>query len=334
MLKKYKSMAALTALLASAAMALAACTPTASGDGSPIVLDVGDTTAGSAWVTGLGEWSKKVEEATDGRVKINVLPGAQLGGELDLVSQVKQGNLAMAQVGNPGYPEFAALFIPYLFDDANVMEFAKSEIMQAWKDAILEREGVRVLGLQYYPARHITSNNPINSASDLAGVKIRVPEISALVEAFQNFGAVPEALPVTDTYLALQSGRISAEENPLASIESFKFNEVQKYVALTYHAQTFRYLLINESIWQSIGSDDRATIERLFNEMAIDVEKEVRQEDADILARFQAEGITVTEPSIEEFVALTEGVGADVARSAWGEGVLEKIREQFGPGVR
>jgi len=323
------------AAIASASLAiglLGAC----SSDGEPgaapsVVLQVGDTTAGSPWIAGLETLAERVSEETDGRVTIEVLPGSQLGGELDLVQQVKQGTLAMAQVGNPGYPELSALFIPYLFDDAKVMEFPESDIFHDWEDAIREREGVRVLGVQYYPARHITSNNPIESPSDLAGVKIRVPEIAALVQAFQNFGANPQAIPVTDTYLALQNGTITAEENPLPSVESYKFDEVQDYVALTYHAQTFRYLLVNEGIWQSIGEDDRATIERLFDEIAEDVEQQVRSDDERILADFESRGIVVTKPDLAPFIELTKSVGQDVAEAAWGPGILDQIRDEYGP---
>ncbi len=325
---------ALVTVGALASVALAACSSSDSKEdssGSTVTLQVGDTLAGSPWVAGLDELADRVETETEGRVKIEVLPGPQLGGEIDMVNQVKQGTLAMAQVGNPGYPELSPLFTPYLFDDAKVMEFTKSDIYQGWKDSILQREGVRILGTQYYPARQITSNDPIESPADLEGMKIRVPEIASLVAAFEEYGASPQALPVTDIYLGLQNGTITAQENPLSTSASYKVNEVQKYVAMTYHAQTFRYLLINEGIWQSISEEDRTTIENAFNEIATDVEQKVREADNQILADFESQGIKVTNPDLKPFIELSADAGRSEADAAWGPGVLDQIRSEYGP---
>ena len=142
-------------------------------------------------------FAQRVSDGTDGRITVRIIPGGQLGGELEMVAQVKQGNLAMTQVGAPGFTEFTPLFTAYLFDDDKVMDFATSYIMQSWKDAILEREGIRVLAVEYAPPRWITSQTPIESPADLSGLKIRVPEIPSLVEAFEALGATPLALPWT-----------------------------------------------------------------------------------------------------------------------------------------
>lgn len=309
-------------------------TPPAAGgeDCGSVTLEVADSAPGQAWETGLIAWGERVSEATDGRVTVRLIPGGQLGGEIEMVAQVKQGNLAMTQVGAPGFTEFSPLFTAYLFDDAKVMDFAASDIMQGWKDAILEREGIRVLAVEYAPPRWITSQTPIETPEDLAGLKIRVPEIPSLVAAFDALGATAMALPWPDTYYALQTGSADGQENSAAVTDSGKIYEVQDYLAKTNHAQNFRYLLINEDTFQGICESDRALLEGEIPQLLTDQEEQLRAEsDALVDGWVESGQLEVTEPDISEFVEMVGDAGSDVAEEAWGPGVLEQIREQYGP---
>lgn len=323
---------------AAAVIALAGCaTGTTEGGNAAegceaVTLEVADTLTGSAWEDGLKGYIERVGEATDGRVTIRLLPGGQLGGEIEMVAQVKQGNLGMVQAGSPGFKEFSAIYVPFLLDDAKAMEFAASDIMQGWKDAILEREGIRVLAVEYFPARQITTNTPIESPEDLAGLKIRVPEIPSLVETFEAFGATAVALPSPDTYYALQTGAVDGQENPPGVIESTKVYEVQDYIAITNHAQGFRYLLINEEKFQSICDADRAVLEAETEQLVIDQEQQLREENETLLEGWLDSGaLILTEPDISEFVEAVGDAGTTQAEEAWGPGVLDEIRERFGP---
>lgn len=325
------------AIGATALLALAGCSaPTDGGsaaDGcAAVTLEVADTLTGSAWEDGLKGYIDRVVEATDGRVTIRLLPGGQLGGEIEMVAQVKQGNLSMVQAGSPGFKEFSAIYVPYLLDDAKAMDFAASDIFQTWKDAILEREGIRVLAVEYFPARWITSNTPIESPEDLNGLKIRVPEIPSLVETFEALGATPVALPAPDTYYALQTGAVDGQENPPGVIDSLKFYEVQDYIAITNHAQGFRYLLINEDKFQSICDEDRAAMEAETAQLVTDQETQLREENDVLLQGWLDSGaLKLTEPDAAEFAEAIGDAGTTQAEEAWGPGVLDDIRERFGP---
>ncbi|ALJ22098.1 hypothetical protein AOA12_20305 [Microbacterium sp. No. 7] len=335
-------LAAAVGTAAALTAALTGCTDegstTASADGDavadcmPIALEVADTLTGSAWEQALKSYIERVQEGTDGRVMIRLLPGGQLGGEIEMVAQVKQGNLGLVQAGSTGLKEFSPIFVPYLFDDAKAMDFATSEIMQGWKDAIREREGIRVLAVEYFPPRWITSNTPIHKPADLNGLKIRVPEIPALVEAFEAFGATPVALPFPDTYYALQTGAVDGQENPPSVIESGKLQEVQDYVAITNHAQGFRYLLINEDRFQSICESDRAVMEAEVSQLVSDQEEQLRAESDALLDGWVSSGaVQITDLDIAEFAGAVGDAGSTEAEEAWGPGVLEQIRELYGP---
>lgn len=110
------------------ALTLAALTFSSVAQAATVTLRVADVQANTAYETGLKSFAAKVEAATEGRVKVQVTMGTSLGSELDLVKQVRQGTLDMAEVGLSGYDKFQLFYIPYIFDKNRMMDFTRSEI--------------------------------------------------------------------------------------------------------------------------------------------------------------------------------------------------------------
>jgi TRAP-type C4-dicarboxylate transport system substrate-binding protein len=71
-----------------------------------------------------------------------------------------------------------------------------------------------------------TVKRPVKTPEDLAGVKIRVPPGQMVFDTFQAFGAEPVTTPANGIYAALESGKVDAQENPLAVAEGFRLYEL------------------------------------------------------------------------------------------------------------
>ncbi|MGI6853728.1 TRAP transporter substrate-binding protein [Mesorhizobium sp. 1B3] len=296
-----------------------------------ITLRAADVQANTAYETGLKSFAAKVEEATQGRVTVQVTMGTALGSEADIVKQVRQGTLDIAQVGLSGYDKFQLFYIPFLFDKDKMMDFTKSEIADQWKKDVLKDWNVHLLEYIYFGPRHITANKPILKPEDLQGVKIRVPQFPTMVDAFQKWGANVIAMPVGELYISLQTGTIDAQENPLNFVVGTSLFEVQKALSLTAHVQAPRFLFISDQAMQRLTPEDQAALRKAAAEVAADTQKELLTSEEKYRQTLKDKGMTVHEVDPASFIPLVSDVGKDAAEKLWGPGVLDKIRQEYGP---
>jgi tripartite ATP-independent transporter DctP family solute receptor len=103
---------------------------------------------------------------------------------------------------------------------------------------------------------------PIRTPADLAGMRMRVPDGKVFDDMFRALGAVPVTVNSSGIYEALRSGKVDAQENPLAYMNSFKHYEVMKYVSMTNHMWSGFNLLANRAAWNRLPADVRTIIER------------------------------------------------------------------------
>jgi tripartite ATP-independent transporter DctP family solute receptor len=102
----------------------------------------------------------------------------------------------------------------------------------------------------------------IASPSDFAGMKIRVPPGQMMLDTFEAFGAHPVTTPANQIYDALKTGRVDAQENPLAILEGFKLYELLKYVSLTNHMWSGFNAMANPATWKALPDGIKGVIER------------------------------------------------------------------------
>jgi tripartite ATP-independent transporter DctP family solute receptor len=103
---------------------------------------------------------------------------------------------------------------------------------------------------------------PIRVPSDLAGLKLRVPDGRMFEDLARALGATPVTVNSSGIHGALKAGSVDAQENPLAYMEFFKHYEVMKYISMTNHMWSGFNMLANQATWNRIPADIRASIER------------------------------------------------------------------------
>jgi len=107
-----------------------------------------------------------------------------------------------------------------------------------------------------------SSKRPIASPADLAGLKMRIPAGQMFADTFRAFGAEPIVVNSDGIYDALKTGRVDAQENPLAYVNLFRMYEVVKYVSMTNHMWSGFNMLAHQPTWNRLPGDIRAAIER------------------------------------------------------------------------
>ena len=273
------------------------------------------------------KFKELVEAKTDGKVKINVFPSSQLGGMNDLWNGVKLGSIEISgtivlAMADDLVPELGIYDAPYLFKDVeHFHKVAYGPIGQDLNARLLEKAGVRILYLQYFGTRHLTTNKRILKPDDVKGMKIRAPAVPSLMAPVEGMGAIPTPMPLMDVYQALQTGLVDGQENPVTTIYSNRFHEVQKFVMLTGHVFGVVGTMINESVFQKLPSDIQKVLLAAGEEAGKYGDAVTVQQEVDLVEKLKAAGTTIIGPE--------DGLDLDAFRTQVRGYALKKFEDKW-----
>ena len=280
------------------------------------------------------EFADKVGARTKGEVTIRVFPAEQLGKEVDLIQQVKSGALdisspSMAALSNLA-PALEIASAPFLWADwAQAQKVISGPAFQPIFDELAAKHNVLMLSkIWYWGWRNMTTGSKaINKPEDMAGLKIRVPESPVWVEMIKAMGASPTPIPFGEVYMALQMKVVDGQENPIPTIYTRKFYEVQPHLSMTRHMLQNNTVIINKRSLEKLSPELQKV---LYEEIAAlsDKNSKVQQErEASMLEEIRKTGKTaiVDKPDRAAFSAkMAPAYKALEAR--WGADNLQRIR--------
>jgi len=255
-------------------------------------------------------FAEEVATRTEGRIAVEVFPNDSLGREIDLINGMQLGTVEMTITGESlqnWAPMAALLAIPYAHASLEEMDaVASGEVGDQIEAQIIERAQVRPIAYFARGPRNLTANKAITTPADLAGMRMRVPNVPLFVDTWSALGAQPTPMAFSEVFTSLQNGTIAAQENPLALIQSASFNEVQSHVNLTEHVRGWIYLTVAEQVWQQIPEEDQA---HLLEAAAVaqEFEREQFLKDEDLIrADLETKGMTFVDVDQAAFAAASQ----------------------------
>lgn len=235
---------------------------------------VGSTMISAAFI-------EKIEERSEGRIKIQHFPAQQLAKAAGLMDAAKNRISDVSFIINTytadRLPLLTVTDLPGLFTDAGAGGVAVNALLQ--DESVLNSylaEGVRPLFAMAIPPSQLLLANSIevNSLEDIKGLKIRASG-STTELTVKSLGMIPVRMPPSDMYLALERGTIDGAVFNVPNMFSYKIDEVLE--ATTVNAglgQTSMTMVINESVWQSLSDENRAALSEVAAEMGASVSDE------------------------------------------------------------
>lgn len=235
------------------------------------------------------KFKEEVEKNSDGRIKINVRPAAQLGGDVEIIEQTQMNlvQIAIPPTGNLAnfQPKMFVFDLPYLMEDEAAMKrLLDGDVGREVLDTLSANN---LYGVNYWGAgfRQMTNNiRPINGPDDLKGIKMRTLQAPTILAAYREYGANPTAMAYTEVYNGLQQGVVEGQENPLANIDSMKFYEVQKYMTMTNHIYHTYGAVMNKAAWESLPPDLQKVVKAAFDTGRDYARQLTNEDEAKILA--------------------------------------------------
>lgn len=255
-------------------------------------------------------FKKEVEENSDGRISINVLPAAQVGGDVEIIEQIQMGLVDIgipptATLGN-FEPRLQILDLPFLISTYDDMEAVlDGDVGREILDT-LEDDGMHAFNFWGAGFRHMTNNvRAIESPEDLDAIRMRTMQAPIIISTYENYGANATAMAFTEVYNGLQQGVVEGQENPLANIYTMRFHEVQDYLSLTSHAYHAYAAVMNKDAWESLPEDLQQVMLEAFDN-GRDASRQMTLEDEEVIMSEIKDEIAINEISDEARQAFVE----------------------------
>lgn len=263
----------------------------------------------------LAEVAPKILEESGGRMELRVFPFNQLGGDTDMLSQLRSGSLEMMSLsGNllSTLTKPTSLFgVGFAFSSYKQVWSAMDGELGSYLRGVISKAGLHAFDRCWDNGfRQMTSSTrPINSPDDLRGFKMRVPVSPQWVSLFKALGAAPTAINFSEAYSALQTKIVDGQENALALIEIAKLYEVQKYCSMTNHMWDGFFTLVNGRVWAKLPPNLQEILQRHVNAAVLRERDDLAKLGDSVQDKLRKHGMQFNTPDPAPFRALLVKAG-------------------------
>ena len=278
------------------------------------------TTETSTWAQAGRKFGELMEQATGGKIKVEVYAADQLtgGNQSEGIQALMNGDpVQISMHSNLIYsafdPRFNVVSLPYLFDSVEAADAVLDGPAGEELVSILESYDLHCMGMAENGFRQLTNSvHPVHSVEDMKNLKLRVAGSNLLMECYKRWGADATNMNWSETYTALQQNTVEGEENPLPAIDAASVQEVQPYCSMWDAIYDCLFFCINQDIYDNLTPEQQAVVDEC-GKLAVQYEREInRAGDDEILSRWQSKnGVEVVdndELDIDSFKAIVEPV--------------------------
>jgi tripartite ATP-independent transporter DctP family solute receptor len=302
--------------VASAIAALALCS-TLGAQAQNMVLKATDThPAGYPTVVAVESMGKKLEAATNGRIKMQMFPGAVLGQEKEAVEQAQIGAIQIVRISlgvvGPVVPDVDVFNMPFVFRNIAHMRAVIDGPIGAELLEKVTASPARLVGLGWMDggARSLYTKKLVKTPDDLKGVKVRMMGNPLFVDTMNAMGGNGISMAYGEVFSALQTGVIDgAENNPPSMFTSNHYTTGTKFYAQTNHLIIPELLVMSKVAWDKLSADDKVLMKKLAREAQMEQRVLWDKSVADYSAKLKAAGV--------EFVPVDQKLFVTTQANSW-----------------
>ena len=280
---------------------------------------------------GMEIMADQVADKSGGSLQIEIYPYQQLGTQRQCLELLQIGSLAMTKVSGAVMenfsPKMKIFSLPYIFRDREhgykVFDGAIG------KSLLTESEQFRLRGLTYFDAGQrsfYTKEKPVNTPSDLEGLKIRVQESVTAMELVRALGGAPTPISWGELYTALQQGVVDGAENNPPSFYTSRHYEVCKYYSINEHTAVPDILVIGTEAWNSLNAEEQKWLQEAADEATKAQRKLWQAAEQEALVEVKKAGVEVTYPDKAIFMEMTSSILDDYKADETFYSLIEQIQ--------
>lgn len=279
---------------------------------------------------GVKFFADEVARRSGGKLKVKGFGNASLGNDIQMQNAVIGGAQELAIVTTATLvgvdDSFGVYDLPFVFRNEHEADVVLDGPFGAALMKKLEPKGL--VGLVYWENgfRDLTnSKHPIAKMEDFQGIKLRVMQNPVYIDMFNSFGANAIPLAFSELFTAMESHTVDGQENPINTIQSSKFYEVQKYLTISRHVYSPWIVLASKKWWDGLSADEKKILQDAAVASRDFERKDSRANGAKALEVLKQKGMQVTELSPRELDRLQDAARPAIAKfSANGHDALVK----------
>jgi tripartite ATP-independent transporter DctP family solute receptor len=273
--------------------------------------------AGYPNVVAIENMGKKLEAATNGRIKFQMFPGSVLGGEKEMIEQTQVGAIQILRTSlgplGPVVPEVNVFNMPFVFrNEAHMRAVIDGPIGQEMLDKISASPARMVaLGWMDGGSRSLYTKKPVRKPEDLKGQKVRMMGNPLFVDTMNAMGGNGISMGYGEVFTALQTGIVDgAENNPPSYFTANHYQTGAKYYTQTNHLIIPEIFVMSKITWDKLSKDDQALVKKFAREAQMEQRTLWDKSVADYTAKLKAGGVEFITIDNKPFYDATAAVRA------------------------
>lgn len=289
--------------------------------------------AGDFLYRGMEMMAQHVAEANVG-LTVETYPASSLFRQGTEVPAIQRGNLEMNTMAAPEIsgqiPEWGFLSRAFLFRDYDhMMEVMSGPIGEQLVADVAEEMGIEILAVAYLGTRQVALREArdVTGPDDLNGVRLRMPGSPEWLLLGESLGVEPTPMAMPEVYVALQTGAIDGQENPLTIFNAARFHEVSEQVLLTSHMVQPVFYAISKPFFDALSPEQQQALRDGARIGAGWNNEQRRADEVSVAERMVSEhGIRVDEIDLSAFYANADAIYAnsDLAQE-WNADLMNQI---------
>jgi len=253
---------------------------------------------GSTWMKVMREYTKAVEDATNNEIKFKIYPGQVAGDEKDVLRKIRIGQLDSGGFTGVGLgeilPEVRIMDAPFLFRSYDEVDYVANQFFDYFSKKF-EEKGFVLLGWAEVGFVYVFTNQPINSLSDMNGVKMWMWEGDPIAEAtFKAFNISAIPLSITDVLTSLQTNLINGVYISPYACTVVQWHTKVKYMLDLPLADSNGAILISKKKFDKLTASQKETLKKLSREYFGQLTQLSRKDNAESLNLLKETGIIFT----------------------------------------
>jgi len=296
--------------------------------GQPKVFQIGQICSGNPtdpYQVICANFSKNVEEMSNGSIKIDVISDAQLGGEREMIEGMQMGTIDFALLTNVNIgsflPEWMLFDLPFIFSsNEQAYEVLDGPIGTEILNS-LEKLNIKGLAWGEGGFRHMINKiRPIKEPADIKGLKFRSLENPLFIDTYKALESNPTPMAWAETFTGMQQGTIDGLDIPIAVIYANHFYEVADYLSLTGHFYNALILTVSKTVWEKFRPEEQDILLKAAKKAGDDERQFVKSKENEFIEEMQAKGLKVNNVNVEAFREMVSPV-------------YNKYKEKIGPNL-
>jgi len=324
------------ALASGAALAAACALPPAARGQGKVLLRISTPAVPEDWHAKMWTVMKEqLDKSAPGEFDVQINLNASLFKQGTEPAAMARGNLEMSAISafdiSKLVPDFSIFTAGYVIRDPQQQQKVfGGPIGEEMFKPVSEKMDVTVLSTAYLGTREVNLREARNvkTPADLKGVKLRMPGTKEWLFLGEALGATATPLAFGEVYLALKTGTIDGQDNPLPTVRAAKFYEVTKQLVMTDHLVDAIFLAIANKAWNALSSAQKQKLKAAAHAAAQYNNENRIKEEGQLVEFFKQQGLQVTVPDRDAFRKHVQQVYLESEYAKiWPKGLLDRINK-------